>query len=239
MKKKQLNNKQLNNKQLSHNWMGTNQMGIMGISRRKKKKKGYSLKHVFLFLVFSSVVLVAAIFAFRYISDTYIVELGDPLPHFDVVKRNAEKYDLEIALIYGVIRTESSFRENVVSPVGAIGLMQIMPDTGAWIAERKGIENFTEDMLFDVETNIAFGSYYIRFLKSRETLNFGKNEDVIFAAYNAGQTRVARWLQDSQYSRDGITLHYIPFTETRNYVERVNANRERYRKILRRQGLID
>jgi len=148
-----------------------------------------------------------------------------PLLYEELIFHYSELRDLDPFLVMGLIRAESSFRSQVTSPVGASGLMQIMPSTGEWLAERKGI-SFTEGDLFNPAYNIRLGTYYLRLL-----INMFGYIDTALAAYNAGMGNVTNWLGDDRYSADGYTLHTIPFPETREYVERVNRYTEIYREL--------
>ena len=159
----------------------------------------------------------------------------------------ATEYDVPLEVVYAVIETESHFDADAQSGVGACGLMQLMPDTYDWIQGRLG-ETDTEPGeaegnaqpavsaetpgeqeadIFDPDTNIRYGVYYLSYLYER----FGVWETV-YAGYNAGPNIVAKWLEDAQYSSDGATLEHIPYTETANYVVKVSEARERYHKLL-------
>ena len=151
-----------------------------------------------------------------------------PVQHLDIVFNYSEIYDLEPELILAVIHAESRFRESVVSRAGASGLMQIMPDTAYWLAERIGLSDFDYSQIFAPEINIHLGSYYLYTL----IMHFGDIETAL-AAYNAGRGNVSRWLNNPDYSSDGKTLDYIPFPETREYVRRVMENKRVYYIILR------
>jgi len=153
------------------------------------------------------------------------MQLRHPL-HFEalIVRYSAER-DLDPFLVMGLIQAESSFRHEAVSPMGATGLMQIMPGTAEWLAGRMGI-GFEEGDLTDPAYNIRMGTYYLRLL-----INMFEHVDTALAAYNAGMGNVRSWLEQERYSLDGATLHTIPFTETRNYVERVNRFMEIYREL--------
>ncbi|MBR0507483.1 MAG: lytic transglycosylase domain-containing protein [Clostridia bacterium] len=147
------------------------------------------------------------------------------LQYGNLIVKYSEQYDLEPALVAGVIFTESSFRENATSRVGAKGLMQIMPDTGREIAEALG-EPFDEAILYDPETSIRYGCYYLR----KQMDRFDQNVAVTLAAYNAGPHRAEQWL--SEYGLDSKgRIAYIPFEETRNYVDRVFQARENYANL--------
>ncbi len=122
------------------------------------------------------------------------------------------------------MRCESSNDSDAVSEVGAIGLMQIMPDTGTWIAHKLDMDDvYTEDMLYDPETNIEFACWYLRFLTGR----FDGNVMKIVAAYNAGHGSVEDWLEDERFSSNG-ELTSIPFEQTARYYEKVMTAYENY-----------
>jgi soluble lytic murein transglycosylase len=118
----------------------------------------------------------------------------------------ARQNGIDPALIASVIRCESRFEATAVSSRGAIGLMQITPETGGWIAEQLGVPDFATDSLYDPDVNLRFGSWYLRYLLDR----FGDRDDALMA-YNAGPSRVEGWLA-------GVG---DVFPETRAYVERV------------------
>jgi soluble lytic murein transglycosylase-like protein len=143
----------------------------------------------------------------------------------EYVAKYSNEFDVPEALVYAVIRTESNFDPEARSSVGAIGLMQLMPDTLDWLARLLDEEAPTGEIT-DPETNIKYGTYYLRHLYDR----FG-NWDTAIAAYNAGHGRVALWLKNSEYSDDGITLKKIPFEETKNYVNKVTGNYNTYKKL--------
>lgn len=149
-----------------------------------------------------------------------------PLNYKSDVLEYSEQYDLDPYMVFALIRTESSFDPSAVSSAGAIGLAQIMPDTGQWLADKMQLELYSEEMLYIPTTNIEISCYYIDLLVGR----FG-DTDTALAAYNAGIGNVSAWLEDSQYSDDGITLKYIPFDETRDYVERINSAMGYYMEI--------
>ena len=117
--------------------------------------------------------------------------------------------------------------ENAVSKKGAIGLMQIMPDTGLWIAEKLKLENFQKEDLFDIEKNIMIGVWYVGYLADK----FDGNLINTIAAYNAGPTNVSKWLGEPEFSCDGKNLSDIPFSETKKYSEKVNNAYDMYIKI--------
>jgi soluble lytic murein transglycosylase len=143
------------------------------------------------------------------------------------VEAAAKEFNVDDDLIYAVIHTESGFREDVESHAGAIGLMQLMPDTFTWLQEKlDGEVIYTADDLKTPAVNIRYGSYYLAYL----TELFGDSSAAI-AAYNAGAANVDKWLADPAYSSDGKTLSDIPYKETREYVDKVMRAWEIYKKI--------
>jgi soluble lytic murein transglycosylase len=143
------------------------------------------------------------------------------------VSKYCKEYGVPEPIAYAVIKTESDFEKNAVSSSDppALGLMQLTEDTYEWIALLLG-EKTTAFGIYDPSTNIKYGIYLLSFLYRRY-----ENWDTAYAAYNAGLGRVDKWLTDPNYSKDGETLYYIPFTETRNYVKKVNKSREIYEKL--------
>ena len=141
-----------------------------------------------------------------------------PVKYSREVEASSKKYGLDSALVYAVIKTESSFRKDVKSSAGAVGLMQILPSTAKWIAEVNN-ESFESNDLFDVGTNVDYGCFYLRYL-------FDKFEDVdvVVCAYNAGETKVREWLKDGVLIEDRID-----YKETKNYLKKVRQNYRVYK----------
>jgi soluble lytic murein transglycosylase len=133
------------------------------------------------------------------------------------------------------MRCESSNQPDAVSEAGAIGLMQIMPDTGTWIAHKLDMDDvYTVDLLYDPETSIAFACWYLRFLTGR----FDGNVMQIVAAYNAGHGSVEGWLEDERFSAGG-ELTSIPFDQTARYYEKVMTAYENYTTLYPEQFSAD
>lgn len=189
-------------------------------ANNKKKGRGY-LK----FIVFILVVGVVALLVLNYYDDikNKFYEVNYPRNYSEYVDRAAEEYDLEPALIYAVIHTESGFDAEAQSNVGARGIMQIMPSSFEWLQSLRGCEGqYTEDDLFDPEICIDYGSYLLKYF-----LDFYGNESCAVAAYNAGFV-VGDWLENPEYSSDGKTLDNIPYPETERYVEKVEKAKQMY-----------
>ncbi len=148
-----------------------------------------------------------------------------PHKYTDSVEKYSAQYGVDENLIYAVIRTESSFRTDVDSEVGAAGLMQIMPETFEWLCMRMDEQAEFSD-LYEPETAIRFGTYLLRLLLDE----FGDTRTAI-AAYHAGIGQVGQWLQDESLSPDGQTLESIPFRDTAHYVRKVDRAMKMYQKI--------
>ncbi len=155
------------------------------------------------------------------------------LEHVDAILRYSEEYQLDPALVCGVIYTESGFKEGATSPVGAKGLMQIMPKTGEEIAEALG-EPFSEQNLYLADVSIRYGCYYLR----QQLDRFDQNEAVALAAYNAGPHRAELWI--SEYGLDSKGhIRYIPFGETDRYVDKVLQAKENYANLYAKELAAD
>lgn len=147
-----------------------------------------------------------------------------------LIGQYAEEFQLDPYLVAAVIHTESGNRPDAVSSSGAVGLMQVMPETGEWIAGKLGVHDFTTQQLYDPKTNIRFGCWYLAFLKER----FEGDRPLMLAAYNAGHGNVAKWLEDPEISQDGQLVN-IPFGETERYVEKVQRAYEKYQTLYPKQ----
>lgn len=139
------------------------------------------------------------------------------------IEQNAARCNIDPLLVAAVIRTESSWKTGAVSSVGATGLMQIMPDTGKWIASKNDWE-YSDDKLTDGPYNIRLGSWYVAYLLER----FEGNQTLALAAYNAGENNVNKWVSEGRFKEGRMD---IPFAETRNFVRKVTDAYEKY-KIL-------
>lgn len=168
-------------------------------------------------IIIAVFILAAALAATLFVLLRKPAEESYPVEYSELVKRYSEENGVPPALTASVIFAESSYRPDVVSSAGAIGLMQIMPDTGEWIAGKYD-EEFAIENLYDPETNIRYGTWYLGFLLAR----YDGNTDCAVAAYHAGQGNVDKWLSDGNYSSDGVTLENIPFESTATYVQRIN-----------------
>ena len=195
----------------------------------KKKRKRRNNKKI-IRAVAVSAVLLAVLCVLAYYLNILAEKRTYRLLYPDLVMEMSAEYQVDPYLVAAVIHCESSNNKQAVSPVGAMGLMQIMPDTGGWIAEKLEIEGFTQEQLFDPETNIRFGCWYLDYLSKK----FGGNRTSVLAAYNGGPGNVEKWLNDERYSEDG-QLTDIPFPETDRYIEKVQRAYEKYLTLYKKE----
>lgn len=180
----------------------------------KTKKKSKSV-YVIAFFVIIAVILLAMLIFYK---------VRYPLKYNEYIAKYSNEYSLSPMLVASLINEESSFKSNAVSKMNAIGLMQISPSTGKYIAEKLGDQNFDTSDLFDPETNIKYGCYYLNYLRN-------KFEDVTvyLSAYNAGETTVSLWLNNKEVSMNGQTLDRIPYNATKIYTERIINGMRHYK----------
>ncbi len=179
-------------------------------------------RSVLLTLVFAGAIALAVI-AIRPLFDSAVRDLSLPLRHASTIRRQAADKHLDPALVAAVIDAESKFSDST-SSAGALGLMQLLPSTAHFIAQRTGGTRFTTADLATPDVNIAYGSWYLRYLLDR----YGGNKVLALAAYNGGETNVNRWLAAAQARGNSFGIGNIPFSETRAYVAKVLAAESEY-----------
>ena len=168
-----------------------------------------------------TVLCIVLVLAVAFLLRGVLVYKAFPLEYEELILKYSDEYNIDEHLVCSVISAESSFDETALSSPGAMGLMQIMPDTGGWIAEKLGVEDFEASMLYDPETNIKFGCWYLNYLSGLFDSDFRK----VLAAYNAGQNRVFEWLDS-----DG-ELREIPYAETEEYILKIEKYYEIYKAL--------
>lgn len=157
-----------------------------------------------------------AIFTIAKVKQWDDIDLRFPLSYSDKIHENAAEQNLNPVILFGLVRRESAFNKNAHSPVGARGLMQIMPNTGKQIAKDLKERWTGKNDLFNPVKNLKYGSYYYQKLLNQ----FDGHYALALAAYNAGPSRVKKWLPDESIPAD-IWIETIPFRETRDYVTSV------------------
>ena len=149
-----------------------------------------------------------------------------PLVHEDALREESRRNGLDPALVAGLIRQESSFNPNAVSAAGARGLMQLMPSVGASIAKAMSYPLWDPALLFDADVSLELGTAHLA-----SSLERGMPTARALAAYNAGASRVARWIDRPGSADPELFTEWIPYTETRDYVRIVLRNRNIYGKL--------
>ena len=148
-----------------------------------------------------------------------------PSPYRDVMTANTQRLGLDMAWVYGLIRQESRFIQTARSQVGASGLMQIMPATARWVANKIGLAGFAQSQISDINTNILLGTNYLYMVLN----DLEGSQALATAAYNAGPGRPRAWRSTLPKPVEGaIFTESIPFNETRDYVKRVLSNATYY-----------
>ena len=158
---------------------------------------------------------------------TLIEKSQHPKNYEEIVSRYSEEYNVPKDLIFAVIKVESDFDPEAKSSQGALGLMQMMPETFEEITNDFLCENLPFEALTDPEVSIRYGTYYLAYLYRY----FDYNWNNAIAAYNGGMGNVLKWLENSEYSDGEGNLTHIPFPETRSYVSKVEKARSLYQKL--------
>jgi soluble lytic murein transglycosylase len=153
-----------------------------------------------------------------------------PLPYREVFTEYAKTYDLDEAWVLGLVRQESRFITDARSAAGAAGLMQVMPRTARFVAQKIGLRNYQRKGVTEVETNVTLGTGYLRLV-----LDQLGHPVLASAAYNAGPARARRWRDASRPLEGAIYTETIPFPETRDYVKKVMANAVFYAALIQKQ----
>lgn len=150
-----------------------------------------------------------------------------PIEFKSEIQSNAERYDLDPFLIAAIIQVESKFNADIRSHKGAIGLMQLMPDTAEWLLEKEDFNGQSINQVSEPAINIQMGSWYLNYLNKL----FSGNVNAVLAAYNAGHGNVSKWLDQGRWDGSYKNLESVPYGETRHYVQRVLYYYKKYVKI--------
>lgn len=190
----------------------------------KKSGVGEFVKRLLVLLL---VLLVAGTVLFAAFQDK-IERWEYPIEYSEYVTYYADKYDIDPLMLYAFIRTESNFNPKADSDAGARGLMQITEVTFDWIKTKIApTEDLTFEDLYDPETNIRFGSYFVSYC----LLRYQDDLSTAAAAYHSGLGTVDGLLSQAEYSADGKTLDHYPYPQMRLYVKKIASSYQRYQEI--------
>ncbi len=154
-------------------------------------------------------------------------ELAWPRAFGEWVDGSTREFGFDPALVWAIMREESAYRAQASSPAGALGLMQLMPPTAGKVAGELGLTGFVAERLYDPETNIRLGTYYLRSLIQR----FGGSRPLAIASYNAGPEAVGRWLEKDSDVKPDAFVESVTYGETRRYLRRVLRSYHMYQVL--------
>ena len=195
--------------------------------RKRSQRSGHKRRTFARILTVLLVLLLAGTLLFACGRDT-IRRTAYPRKYEEYVEYYAGKYDIDPLILYSFIRTESNFNPQAESHAGARGLMQITEQTFDWIKSKIAPgENLTFDDLYDPETNIRFGSYFV----SCSLARYHNDLATAAAAYHSGWGTVDDLLGKADYSSNGETLTEFPYPQMRRYVEKITGAYAKYREI--------
>lgn len=186
----------------------------------KKRKRSQPLKRlsVVLLLLFAAAALIYNITVTAY-------KTAYPLKYSDIIESTADEMELDRALLYALVKAESSFDSNAVSNAQAKGLTQITPETFLWLQTKTG-EEHPDEALFEPDISVYYGAWFLSYLLDE----FG-DEKTALAAYHAGRGIVSEWLLNEELSYDGKTLDSIPYKDTAAYADRVLKIKNIYKNL--------
>lgn len=195
----------------------------MGSSKTTVKKKKRKQKRIKLNRFLPTIILLLAVVGVGgWYLTSYFEKQSYSLAYVEEIKLCSAEYLLDPYLVAAIIHVESGGDPEAVSHAGAVGLMQIMPKTGEWIAEKLELNDYSEEQLYLPSTNIRMGCWYMNYLIEK----YGVLDHAL-AAYNAGPGNVDKWLDNSEYSENGRLVN-IPFEETANYLVKVHSAYDAY-----------
>ena len=195
--------------------------------RRPRRRRKVSIPRLLIVLLLTAALIAAGVYYTGKYRE-HMAYLQYPLRFEELIVANAEEFGLEPWHIAAVVRCESSFRTDATSEVGARGLMQIMPETGLWLAGKFDEEDaYTDDSLYTAETNLKYGCWFLSWLMRR----YDGDRTLATAAYHAGHGKVDQWLEDPELSPDGKVLSKIPYSSTAAYISRVETACGKYQEL--------
>ena len=185
------------------------------LSKRKRNKRN-ARRRVFIILILITLALI--------LNADSLQRFYYPFPYQSLIFKYASAYEQDPYLLAAIIKAESNFDSGAISAKGARGLMQIMPETGEWVAGQLGYASLKKDQLFEPETNIKFGAWYLADLDKE----YGGSIILMLAAYNGGRGNVSEWIEVKDLSGSVNTIDQIPYPETRDYVKKVLSYHKKY-----------
>ncbi|MGI5891850.1 MAG: lytic transglycosylase domain-containing protein [Bacillota bacterium] len=186
--------------------------------RHNKKNKAASM----------IVIIIVLLIIFFITKDEIARQLIYPDHYYEEILIAAEANNIDVNLLFAVVKEESGFNKDALSSVGAQGLMQLMPDTASWICKQAPFDYDPVNDVWDPGANIMMGAWYLNWLS--DTYYYG-NIAAAIAAYNAGQQNVNNWLQEGSWDGSFANAADIPFSETAAFLQSVNKSREKYAKL--------
>lgn len=151
-----------------------------------------------------------------------------PIHYKDEIRRHANQHEIDPFIVAAIIKVESNYKAGAKSGKGALGVMQIMPDTAKWIINKAKLPDTSmENIKNEPDMNIEMGTWYLKSLYNQ----FDGNQIAMIAAYNAGPTNVKNWIKSGRWDGRLETSKDIPFGETRHYVQRVTHYHKQYVRI--------
>ena len=197
---------------------------------RRSKKRSFRRKKptgIIVCVLLSALLIVLGVLYMTAYQERMLYEQY-PLHYEEQITAYARTFQLDPWHVAAVVRCESSFNPQATSSVGARGLMQIMPETGKWIAHKLDEDDtYTDDSLYTPDVSLRYGCWYLNWLMKR----YSGDRTLVTAAYHAGHGTVDKWLQDPEVSQDGTSLSVIPYDSTSTYTKRVLNACEKYREL--------
>ena len=180
--------------------------------------------------------LLAVVIVLMFYNTKWIGQWLYPIKYREDIETSAAQHQLDPLLIAAIIRVESNYTPDLVSPKNAVGLMQIMPETAEWIIKKNGYSPETIQRLPQANVNIEMGSWYVRFLMNHfqpilDNLPPDSQIAVVAAAYNAGPGTVKNWLRSGIWDGTFENVRQIPYGETRHYIQRVTYYYKKYHEF--------
>lgn len=198
---------------------------MAGRKRKSSRNKGKSKVRKYFHVLIGFLLLVFGYGGWRlWNSDAVQMRFVYMWPYQQDILEYSHRNNIDPFLIAAIIKNESGFDPKAVSAVGAVGLMQIMPETGRWIAEQMGLENYQDNDLYQTKKNIRMGCWYVGELEHE----FQRNLALIMIAYNAGRGQTKAWMEENGWDYNFNDLDAIPYPDTKEYVIKVLHDRDRY-----------